>query len=119
MGVGWGLASEAWAEPGAVRVFRRRMPSGSPAEGKLAAYMARKLRGMLYGGGNRDGDFEGISLPRRAGRRKGLGPERENGVKMGLIQEKTKPARPEGLAFLTLKSVNSPAHPRAGGGYEC
>lgn len=119
MGVGWGLASEAWAEPGTVRVFRRRMPSGSPAEGKLAAYTARKLRGMLYGRGRRDGDFEGISLPRRAGRHKGLGPERENGVKMGLIQEKTKPARPEGLAFLTRKSVNSPAHPRAGGGYEC
>lgn len=89
------------------------MPSGSPAEGKLAAYTARKLRGMLYDGGNRDGDFEGISLPRRAGRHKGLGPERENGVKMGLIQEKTKPARPEGLAFLTRKSVNPPIQGRA------
>ncbi len=85
----------------------------------MAAYTARKLRGMLYDGGNRDGDFEGISLPRCAGRHKGLGPERESGVKMGFIQEKTKPARPEGLAFLTRKSVNSPAHPRAGGGYEC
>ena len=43
--------------------------------------------------GNRDGDFEGISLPRRAGRHKGLGPEWESGVKMGFIQEKTKPGR--------------------------
>ena len=93
MGVGWGLASEAWAEPGAVRVFRRRIPSGSPAEGKLAAYTARKLRGMLYGRGRSDGDYEGSFPSGRAGRRKGLGPERESGGKMGFIQEKTKPGR--------------------------
>lgn len=85
----------------------------------MAAYTARKLRGMLYGRGRRDGDYEGSFPSGRAGRRKGLSPERESGVKMGFIQEKTKPARPEGLAFLTRKSVNSPAHPRAGGGYEC